>query len=237
MKILKALLIFGFFVPAHSFVAPGALVAQNRDKHETISVDYNNPKSYIIGDIKVSGIKYLGEERIISLTGLRKGDEITVPSEELSAILKRIWMQKYFSDVKFSIDSINKTNDTIVLGIHLMERPRVSRWIFHGVKSGDQKDLDERLKLKRGSELSEYGIKSSIDIIKRYYKEKGFMKTDVKVSQENDTIIKNAVKVTFNVERGPKVKIEKIRFEGNGDVSDWKLMKSMKKNMKRIKVR
>ena len=55
------------------------------------------------------------------------------------------------------------------------------------------------------------------------------MKTDVKVSQENDTIIKNAVKVTFNVERGPKVKIEKIRFEGNGDVSDWKLMKSMKK--------
>lgn len=229
MKILKALLVFGFFTSVNLFVAPEEIGAQDREKNGNITVDYNNPKSYIIGGIRVSGIKYLGEDRIVALTGLRKGDEITVPSEDLSAILKRIWMQKYFSDVKFSIDSINRTQDTIILGIHLMERPRVSRWIFNGVRSGEKKDLDDRLKLKRGSELSEYGIRSSVDIIKRYYKEKGFMKTDVKVAQENDTVIKNAVRVTFNIERGPKVKIEKITFAGNGDVSDWKLMKSMKK--------
>lgn len=191
-------------------------------------VDYNTPKTYVIGEIRVEGTKYLSPERVVSLTGLEKGMEITVPSEEISSVIKRITMQRYFSDVSFNIDSV-WTKDTITLGIHLTERPRVSKWDFSGIRNGEKKDLMERLKLKRGGELSEYGMKSSVDIIKRFFKEKGFLKTDVKIIQQTDTVIKNAVRVTFKITKGPKVKIGRIDIKGNEEISAWKLQKAMKK--------
>lgn len=209
------------------FLLPLCLNAQ--EKKNDIVTDYDNPKTYVIGGFKVTGINYLREEQILSLTGLQKGEKITVPSEELSAILKRIWLQRYFSDAGFYIDSLSANKDTCILALHLQERPRVSRWDFSGIKNSEKTDLQERLKLRRGSELSDYIIKSSTDIIKKYYKEKGFLKTDVDVLQENDTVIKNAVKVKFDIARGPKVKVKTINFEGNGEVKASKLAGAMKK--------
>ncbi len=221
MKLLKLIITL-------AFLAPLSLNAQEEKKNNFVT-DYDNPKTYVIGGLKVTGINYLREEQILSLTGLRKGEKITIPSEELSAILKRIWLQRYFSDVGFYIDSLSPNKDTCILTLRLQERPRVSRWEFSGVKNSEKTDLQERLKLRRGSELSDYVIKSSTDIIKKYYKEKGFLKTDVNITQENDTVIKNAVKVKFGINKGPKVKIKTIRFEGNGDVKASKLARAMKK--------
>lgn len=192
-------------------------------------VDYNNPKKYIIGGIEVKGIKYLSKEQIISVTGLSVGEEITIPSDEVSAIVKRVWAQRYFSDVAFCIDSLSANKDTAFLAFNLVERPRVSRWLFDGLRSGQRSEIGERLKLKRGQELSDYVIKSSTDIIKRYFHEKGYLKCEVEILQANDTVINNAVKVTFKINKGPKVKIQKITFDGDRTLSDWKLMKSMKK--------
>lgn len=192
-------------------------------------IDYNNPKSYVIGGIRVDGVKYLSQEQIISVTGLSVGESIVIPSEDLSNVLKRVWAQRYFSDIGFYIDSLSANRDTAYLAFRLVERPRVSRWIFKGVRSGQKQDLQERLKLRPGSVLSDYVIKSSTDIIRKYYNDKGFLKCKVEVSHENDTIVNNAVRVTFNVDRGPRVKIKTITFEGNDHLSDWKLMKSMKK--------
>lgn len=222
MRLFRILIILALLAPVH-------LLAQNEDGRSNVTVDYTSPKKYIIGGFAVSGIKYLNEDQILSITGLQKGDEITVPSEELSQMLRRIWGQRYFSDAGFYIDSINNTRDTIILGLRLMERPRVSRWQFKGIKKGEQTDLQERLKFRRGMGLSDYMVKNYIDLIKKYYDEKGFLKTEVNVLQENDTVIKNAVRVTFNVERGPKVKIKKITFQGNDNVKNSKLAKAMKK--------
>lgn len=221
MKLFRLFIILAIALP--TFV-------NAQEKKDNFVIDYDNPKSYIIGGFKVTGINYLGEDRILSLTGLQKGDKITVPSEDLSAILKRIWMQRYFSDAGFFIDSISPTKDTVILELRLKERPRVSRWEFSGIKNSEKSDLQERLKLRRGSELSDYIIKSSSDIIRKYYKEKGFLKTDVKVIQENDSVIKNAVRVKFDINRGPKVKINEINFDGiNSDIKESKLAASMKK--------
>lgn len=218
MKLLKLIILAVLFLPA-------VLFAQNSD----IVVDYNNPKKYIIGDIKVKGVKFLSPEQIISITGLQKGDEITVPSEQLSDVVKRIYQQRFFSNVGFYIDSLSANKDTCYLALQLQERPRVSRWSFKGIKKGEQTDITERVKLKRGGELSDYVVKSTTDIIKRYFKEKGFLKTEVSVSQEVDTVIKNAVRVTFNIDKGPKVKIQRITFSGNENVKDSKLAAAMKK--------
>ena len=139
------------------------------------TVDYNNPRKYIIGGVQVSGIKYLSKEQILSLTGLREGDEVTVPGEVFSDMVKRLMMQRYLSSVGVYIDSVVPTGDTCYFELRLQERPRVSQWNFSGIKKSEKTDLMERVKLRRGGALSDYIASSSMDIIKRYYHEKGFL--------------------------------------------------------------
>ena len=194
-----------------------------------VVVDYNNPKKYIVGGVSVEGCSYFSPDQILQITGLQKGMEVTVPSEELTSVVDRLWMQRYFEDVAMSIDSIAPSRDTAFFKISIMERPRVSRWTFSGVKSGEQKELMDRLNLRRGGEFSEYVAKTATDIIKRYYKEKGFLNVEVEVNTKKDSVIRSAIRVQFAVNRGEKVKIKTITFSGNTHVKDNKLARSMKK--------
>ncbi len=221
MKSLPLILLLLFLSPLNRADAQDSTLTKG------VVVDYNKPQDYIIGGVKVSGVKFLGEEQIISLTGLSVGDKITIPGDELSSIVKRLWMQRFFSDVGIYIDSTYK--DTVFLKINLQERPRVSRWEFEGVKSGEKTDLNERLKLRRGSELSDYILSSSSEIIRKFYVEKGFLQTEVTVKQEEDTLIVNAVKVTFVVNKKSRVRIKQIIFEGNNNIKGSKLASAMKK--------
>ena len=144
-------------------------IAQSSSK---VEVDYNNPKKYIVGGVEVEGNEHFAPSQILQITGLQKGMEVTVPSEELSGIVDRLWSQRFFEDVAIVVDSLAPTRDTAFFKIRIIERPRVSKWTFAGVKSGEQKELQDRLNLRRGGEFSEYVAKTSSDIIKRYYKEK-----------------------------------------------------------------
>ena len=155
--------------------------------------------------------------------------EVTVPSDDLSSIVTRLWMQRYFEDVALEIDHLSENGDSAYFKIRIEERPRVSRWLYTGVKKGEKKELEERLNLRRGGEFSDYVAKTSVGIIKRFYSEKGFLNCDVDVQVQKDSIIKNAIRVNFAVDRGEKVKIRDINFEGNDGVSDFKLARSMKK--------
>ena len=195
----------------------------------SVEVDYNNPKKYIVGGVRLEGNEYLSPDQILQVAALREGMEVTVPSEDLSNIVSRLWLQRYFEDVSVSIDSITPTRDTAYFKISIIERPRVSRWVFSGVKSGEEKELRERLNLRRGGEFSDYVAKTSSDIIKRYYKEKGFYNVKVDVNTKRDTVIKSAIRVQFAVDRGEKVKIQKITFNGAEHVKESKLVRSMKK--------
>ena len=218
--ILFALLLFGVVAPAVCFAAGAS---------DGVVVDYNAPKKYIVGGVKVEGNHYLSADQIIQFSGLREGMEVTVPGEQISMIIKKMWLQKSFEDVGVSIDSLSSGKDTAFFKISIIERPRVSRWTFSGVKSGEQKDLLERVNLRRGGEFSDYVSKTATDIIKRYYKEKGFYNVDVRVMTKRDSVVRNAIRVNFHVDRGEKVKIKKITFKGNDHVKEFKLVRSMKK--------
>ena len=200
-----------------------------QQKGGDVVVDYNNPKKYIVGGVSVEGNSYFSPQQIIQVTGLQEGMEVTVPSETFSSIVNRIWMQRFFEDVGISVDSLVPTRDTAYFKISIIERPRVSRWTFSGVKTGEQKELQERLNLKRGGEYSDYVAKTSSDIIKRFYKEKGFQNVDVKVNTKRDTMVRSAIRVQFAVNRGNKVKIKKINFNGVENVKESKLVRAMKK--------
>ncbi len=203
------------------------LAAQQSE--DGVIVDYNSPKKYIVGGVSVEGNSYFSPNQIIQITGLQKGIEVTVPGDDISSIVNRLWQQRFFEDVALSIDHLGETPDTAYFKISIVERPRVSRWTFSGIKTGDQKELMERLNLRRGGEFSDYVARTSTDIIKRYYKEKGFLLVDVDVQTQKDTVIKKAIRVNFHVDKGSKVKIKKITFEGNDHVKESKLARSMKK--------
>ena len=108
-----------------------------------VEVDYDHPATYYVGGVSVEGNHQFSSQQIISLTGLQKGMKITVPSDDISSILSRLWMQRYFENVALEIDHLSEKRDSAFLVIRIQERPRVSRWLFTGVKKGEQKDLDE----------------------------------------------------------------------------------------------
>jgi outer membrane protein insertion porin family len=211
------------------FLIPSGLTAQQQDtvKSRTAVVDYNRPQNFIVGGITVSGIKYAQENQVIGQTGLSVGDTIQIPSDELSSIIKRLYAQRLFSDVAMYIDSVKR--DTVYLNLYLQERPRIIRWDFEGVRSGEKSDLNERLKLRRGGEMSDYVISSSSDIIRRFYVEKGFLQTEVTVRHETDSLVLNGVRLTFVVDKKSRVKVKRINFTGNENVKGSKLASAMKK--------
>ena len=193
-----------------------------------VEVDYNRPKSYVVGGVGIEGNQYFNEHQILQQVGLQKGQTITVPGEDVTGVVRRLVAQRYFEDVAVVVDSLNATADTAWFKVVVRERPRVSRWTYSGVKSGEKKDLQERLNLRPGREYSEYVKNTSIDIIKRYYKEKGYLKVEVDVQAVRDTMIRSAMRVNFDVNKGPKIRIKDINFIGNQHVSDRKLAKNMK---------
>ncbi len=196
---------------------------------EEIEIDYSRPQKYVIGGIGVEGNHYFSENQIVQLTGVRPGMQMTLPGEEVTGIVKRLWAQRYFEDISVVIDRLSPARDTAWLKVVIVERPRVSRWTYTGVKSGEKKDLQERLNLRPGREFSDYVRNTSVDIIKRYYKEKGFQLVDVDVQVEKDSVIRSAIRVNFDVKKGKKIRIKDINFIGRGeDVSEYKIAKSMK---------
>ena len=212
-----------------SLLLLGIQAAGQTQRDPSVEIDYSNPKQYTVGGISVSGNTYFTDQQIIQLTGLQDGMQVTIPGDDISSIVNRLWLQRFFQDVAVLVDSVSAARDTAFLRIAIQERPRVSRWTFSGVKSGEKKDLTDRLNFRRGGEFSEYVSKTSSDIIKRYYKEKGFQDVEVTPQTTKDSIVKNAIRVNFHVERGPKTRIKYINFEGNDHVKDFKLAKSMKK--------
>lgn len=193
----------------------------------SVVIDYTSPRQCVIAGLKVTGVNYLNSDQILSLTGLALGDTISIPGDELKTIVKRLFMQRFFSDVAIYVDSLVDNN--AYLNINIAERSRVSQWKYDGVKKGEQTDIEERVRLRRGSELSEYVIKSSSDIIRKYYVEKGFLNAQVTASHKEDTTIRNAVQVTFHVDRKQKVRIKEIRFIGSEQLSLLKMRFAMKK--------
>jgi len=194
-----------------------------------ISLDYGSPKKYILGGVKVEGNTYFNEQQIVGQTGLQRGLTISLPGDEISTGLSRLWAQGYFEDLSFSVDSLSAASDTVWLKLSIKERPRVASWTFSGVKSGERKDIEERVHLRRSQAFSEYVEKTTADIIKRYYKSKGFQDTKVTAEVKRDSLVKNAIRVNFAVDRGERVRIQDINFIGNDNVKEFKLAKSMKK--------
>ncbi len=186
------------------------------------------PKTYTIADIKVSGADNYDDFIVIGLSGLSIGDEVTIPGgDEISTAIKRFWRHGLFSDVKISATKIE--DDKIWLLIDLKQRPRISQINYSGMKKSEREDLEARLGLVVGNQITPNLVNRAKTYIKRYFDEKGFRDADVTILQKPDSKEENKDIVDIIVDKKEKIKVHKIYIAGNEVVSDKKLKRTMKK--------
>ncbi|CAN5873023.1 POTRA domain-containing protein [soil metagenome] len=199
-----------------------------------VPLDYANPRQYEIGGITVSGVENLDPNTLISITGLKVGDKITVPGEDLSKALHKLWEQGILGDVGVSAERVE--GNQIFLDFYVKERPRMSRFVFTGIKKSQATELRDKIKLIRGKVVTDALLNNTRSAVKKYYLEKGYMTPQIVINQRADSLLSNSVVLDIAVDPGRKVKIQEIVFEGNEEIPDGKLKRQMKKTKeKRIR--
>ncbi len=192
------------------------------------------PKTYEIAGIRIVGADNYEEKNIIGYSGLKVGDYIPIPGDEISDAAKRLWRQGLFSNVKITVDKT--AGNKAWLCFNLRQQPRISSINYFGVKKGEQKDLDEALQLHRGNQITQNIVNRAEQIIKKYYSNKGFGNAQVKITLAEDLSAPNEVIVNISVNKNDKLKVHKIYIDGNEVLSDNQVQRAMKKTNEKGKL-
>ena len=194
-------------------------------------ISLENGKKYILGGLEVTGLQSYNEQTVKTYTGLRVGQPITVPGDQLSAVIKKLWGLELFSDIKFYYTKIEGEN--VFLELNIKERPTLSKVTVFGVKKRKVDDIIEDTDLKKGKKITESLIANTKNYLQNKFKKQGYLNTKVNIVTAKDTSETNAQSMVVNVKKGDKVKIHDIVFEGNEQLSDKKLRKSLKNTKKK----
>jgi outer membrane protein insertion porin family len=183
-------------------------------------------RTYVVDSIKVSGLKSFNAQTVISYSGLRKGQKISVPGEQVSEIINKLWGLELFSDINFYVTKVN--GEKIDLEIEIEELPTLTDVKVNGLKKGKIETIIKDTELTAGKKLSESFLTNTKNYIENKYKKDGFLNTKVTLNTILDTVGKNTYKMVVNVDRGPRVKIDNINFEGNEIFKSSKLRSKLK---------
>ena len=190
-----------------------------------VQIDYTNPKVFEIADIQFTGLNVLDERALASFTGIKVGDQIPIPGSEISEAIKKLWKQGIIADVAFWLNKIE--GNRAFIEVRITERPRIKGFNITGVNRTQETEIKDLVGII-GRVASAPLVKNTEIVIRKYFIEKGFLNTTVKTVQAADSITKDGVSLNFQVDKKSKVKINKIRFEGNENFSDKRLKKSLK---------
>jgi len=203
------------------------VVAQISTGEEVPDINYSLPRKYTIGGITVTGVQYLNSSVLISLSGLQVGNKIEIPGERIRSAMDKLWQQGLFEDVKIVATGVQ--GDQIFLDIRLMERPRLSKFNFSGIRKGEADDLRDKIKISKGDVVTDNLLTRIRNTIIKHYVGKGYFDANVTIKQIKDTAALNNVALDINVHKGGKVKIEKVNIIGNKNVSELTLKSALKK--------
>ncbi|MGL4519088.1 MAG: BamA/OMP85 family outer membrane protein [Phocaeicola sp.] len=192
------------------------------------------PKKYEIGGIKVQGISNYEDYVLIGLSGLSVGQTITVPGDDITAAVKKYWRHGLFSDVRIEAERI--VDNQIFLVISLTQRPRIADITYQGVKKSEREDLETKLGLVKGSQITPNLIDRAKILVKKYFDEKGFKNADVRIVERDMEGSKDQVLVDVLIDKKEKVKIFEIALDGNLALSDKKIKGLMKKTNEKNKL-
>ncbi|MGB0887369.1 MAG: outer membrane protein assembly factor BamA [Vicingaceae bacterium] len=189
------------------------------------AINYSAPKEYEIGGVTISGINYFNPATIRAISGLNVGDKVKVPGDKTTNAIKKLWEQKLFADIELRASKIE--GDKIFFDIKITELPRLSKFKFVGVKKAKQKDLRESIELVRGKVVTENLLVTTKNKVEKYYVAKGFLDAKAIINQENDTAVANNVILVIKVEKGKRIKVKDINFNGNEALKSGKLRRSL----------
>ena len=236
----KGLLTFILLMPllySNSFAQFKLGIGNNSDtkvqKEDKIALSYANPREYEIAEINVTGLETIDKNALISLSGLKVGDKIRIPSQTTSNAIKKLWDRGIIGNVALYISKVE--GDKAYLVLELTERPRLTRIFLKGVNKTQETDIKENLDLIKGKIVSDAVLKNAELTVKDYFVDKGFLNTEINIEQQKDSIITNGVLLNIYVDKKSKVRIDKITFDGNEDITDDKLRSKFKKTNEKLR--
>ncbi len=210
-------------------------VIMAQEEVKTPSISYSGtPKKYEIVDIQVTGIENYDTKVLINLSGLKVGQTITIPGDEITNAIRKYWEQGLFSNVKIEASKIE--GKKIYLNITLQERPRLSEIHYFGLKKSEIEALTPKVSMMKGSQVTPYLIDRAEKYIKKYFVEKGFSNVEVNIIQRDDTTHANHVFLDIDVDKKTKVKVRHIVIEGNTIFTKYSVTRAMKKTNERNKI-
>ncbi len=194
-------------------------------------VPFDQGTKYILADVDVTGKISYNKQTVVTFAGLEKGQDITIPGEEISNAIKKLGKLGLFSEIDFFVNKI--AGDSIYLELNITELPKLSEVKFVGIKKNKTEALIKDNGLTKGKIVNENLITTTKNYIENKYKKDGFYNTKVTIITKADTTSGNEVKMLVTVNKGKKIKVKDIAFTGNEQFSDYKLHSAMK-NTKEI---
>ncbi len=196
-----------------------------------VSIDLSNPKEYELGPVTVEGADNFDHQAIKLIAGLKQGQRITIPGQQISKAIKNLWEEGLFSDVGIYIEK--EIDGIIYLTIKVNPRPKLSRFKFIGVNKREADKIREEISLYTGKTITENLVYQTESKIKGHFRNKGYYTVSVTINRITDTLITNSEIFRIVIDKGKKVKIQKIVIEGNQSISDLKLKMAMKDTKER----
>ena len=195
---------------------------------------FKEPKKYNIAGLEITGTNFLDKNIIRSLTGLKIGDKITVPGDEITKCIKSLWKQGLFGDVKMIANKIE--GDNIYMTVDVVEKPRLSNITIKGLKKSEVEDLMKKLEVMKGKPLTD-ALKLNIrNTIVDQYEDKSYLNPTIVITEDKDKSLINSAAIIVNVDKGNKVRIDNIDFIGRKDGELTKMRKAMKGTKESSKV-
>lgn len=194
--------------------------AQDKIIHPDINYA-GTPRTVVVGGIAVSGVQGYEDYMLSGISGLSVGQTITVPGNDITDAVKRYWKHGLFSDVSISADSI--VGNKIYLNIYLQTLPRVSEINYIGLKKSERDDMEAKLGLLKGGQVTPNTISRAKFLAKKYFDDKGFNNADIDIMQRDDVSNKNSVILDVIVDKKAKMRVRHIEIVGNKALSDKKI--------------
>ena len=214
---------------ASDSLAVSTLKEQPEEELPVISYSLNNNKLYTLAGIKVSGVENYGYEDyvLIGISGLSVGQKVTVPGDEFTSAMNKFWKHGLFSDVKILATKL--TADSVWIEIQLKPTPIISTINYHGVKKSEREDIEAKIGVAKGSQITPNIINRIRKRIKDYFDEKGFSNAGITIRQSDDLANEGKAILDITVDKNEKTKIKEIIITGNDNVTSLELKRAMKK--------
>lgn len=189
-------------------------------------INLDLPREYRIAGVSVLGADYSDVQAIKLFAGLQVGESITIPGEEVSKAIRRLWEQDLFGDVSIELAEVRGSD--VYLVIRVEELPRLTRYTITGVSRSEQETLKGKMDLLTGRIVNENVMATARKRLLDHYDEKGYWDATVAIRQLPDTAFANGAMLSIEIDKGEKVKVGEVRVVGAEQLTEQEVKRAMK---------